>query len=156
MRHAPEPAEFLVIEDDPHDRLLLERSLAASGLEHHTTFIEDGEQARHHLGRLGQQADGLRWPNLVLLDLNLPSLDGRDLLAWIRTQRALRSLVVIVLSTSSRDRDVARCYELGANSYVTKPSSMQALDTVMRSIERFWLRTARLAGGPGDADGAGP
>jgi len=137
-------SRVMSIEDDPHDRLLLSRSVEKCGIDCELDFMHDGEQARNHLVALSRGSGDDRWPDLILLDLTLPVFDGWALLSWIRSEPSLRHLVVIILSTSKDERDVRWCHRNGASCYLVKPSSLEAFDDMVCRIDRFWLQTARL------------
>ncbi len=128
---------ILVVDDSSADVRLLREAVREQGIVAELLAVEDGEQALARLAR------GLR-PDLVLLDLNLPRLDGREVLTAMKGDPDLRAIPVIVLSTSSSPGDVADCYARHANSYLVKPMHLEELGAVMRAIDCFWLRLARL------------
>lgn len=138
-------ADVLLVEDNPGDVRLAREALADSQLIGHIEVVPDGEAAMHYLQREGVYADAPR-PDMVLLDLNLPRKDGREVLAEIRSDPDLTRLPVVVLTTSDSAADVARSYELHANCFVRKPLEYLEFVEVMRQIERFWLATATLPG----------
>jgi CheY-like chemotaxis protein len=107
--------------------------------------VEDGEQAIGFLRRTGAFQNAVR-PDLIFLDLNLPKKDGRDVLGEIKSDRDLKRIPVIVLTTSEAERDIQRAYDLYANCYVTKPSDLEQYLSVIRACENFWLRIVRLPG----------
>ncbi len=131
------PPSILVVDDSSADVRLLREAVREQGIVAELHAVEDGEQALARLAR------GLR-PDLVLLDLNLPRLDGREVLTAMKGDPDLRAIPVIVLSTSSSPGDVADCYARHANSYLVKPMHLEELGAVMRAIDCFWLRLARL------------
>ena len=134
---------ILVVDDSCADVRLLREAVQEQGIVADLLAVEDGEQALAYL------ANGPR-PDLVLLDLNLPRVDGREVLTAMKDDPELRAIPVIVLSTSSSPGDVAECYARHANSYIVKPMHLEELGAVMRAIDDFWLRLARLpTGRPG-------
>jgi len=136
-------AEVLLVEDNPIDA---EATLAAAEDTHlagHLYHVRDGASALDFLFRRGAYTEQAR-PDLVLLDLNLPGLDGREVLRVIKNHSTLRTLPVVVLTTSERDEDVQRAYESGANAYVRKPVGPEGFTRVVSQIEKFWMATALL------------
>ena len=134
---------LLVVEDDPGDVLLTREALAGTTTSLDVHVVEDGEAAVDFLRREGDHGDAPR-PDLVFLDLNLPRLDGREVLARIKSDPGLRSIPVVVLTTSKADEDVRRSYELHANAYVTKPAELDRFLSVVRVVGEFFLTVARL------------
>jgi two-component system response regulator len=135
------PATVLSAEDDADFRLLVKRAVDRSALGIDLRFVEDGEQLLDYLRRDGSYAgseDAPR-PRLVLLDLNLPRTDGRDALRAIKADPALRSIPVVVFTTSNAAEDVDLCYDLGANAFVRKPMDMAALTDLVSTIGHYWL-----------------
>ena len=131
-------------EDDPDDRMLLEEACAEDPLDYEIHFVEDGEVLLDALeGALKGGGTLARLPHLVVLDLNMPRMDGREALAAIRQHPMLRALPVVVFSTSNSPLDIARCAELGANSFVIKPSSFERLVATMQAISHYWLNVAQ-------------
>lgn len=137
------PAEILLVEDNPSDVYLTREALREAAVESRLHVAEDGETAMAFLRQEGSHAGAPR-PGLVLLDLNLPGMDGRQVLSEIKSDAELRRIPVIVLTTSTAPSDVARCYDLHANCYIAKPVDFDDFETVVRTIERFWLRFATL------------
>jgi CheY-like chemotaxis protein len=129
---------ILVVDDSRADVRLLREAVRDQTIAADLHAVEDGEQALTHL-----QGGGER-PDLVLLDLNLPRRDGREVLEVIKTDPDLKSIPVIVLSTSSSPRDVADCYALHANSYLVKPMGLDEFGSLVRALDLFWLRQAAL------------
>lgn len=127
--------EVLVVEDTAIDLRLILLALNAGAARKTITALTDGEQALAHLKL---QAHGAK-PDLILLDLNLPRVDGWQVLAACKSDPALKSIPVVVFTTSQADYDVKRCYALGANSFVTKPFDMDAFQAAVALIERYWL-----------------
>jgi CheY-like chemotaxis protein len=147
--------EILVAEDDPNDVFLLERALRKGGVKAPVHFVADGQRAIEYLARTisPEATHPIRRPNLLLLDLKLPRLNGFEVLEWIRTQPALNDLVVVVLSSSGLQEDKLQAYALGADSYVEKPSYPQDLVQFAQRLESFWTQLkrprARDSGAPG-------
>ncbi|HEX5305040.1 MAG TPA: response regulator [Dyella sp.] len=134
---------ILVAEDDADDRVLLADAFADSGVVVSLDFVTDGVELMERLARRDADAN-LGLPDLVLLDLNMPRMDGREALRAIREHERLRHLPVIILTTSNAELDIRVSYQLGANSYVTKPRRFDELTAVLRSLERYWMDIARL------------
>ncbi len=137
--------KILIAEDDPDDRDLAQEALSMTGLASEVRFVENGQELMDYLNRGGAYADrepGL--PDLLLLDLNMPRMDGRVALRAIRETPALRLLPVVVLTTSRDIEDIRYCYETGANSFMTKPSRFQDLIDAMRKLEDYWANVVNL------------
>jgi len=138
---------IMVAEDDADDRVLLSDAFAESGVQVEIEFVADGVELLARLAERDAQPDhGL--PDLVLLDLNMPRMDGREALRAIRDNDRLRHLPVIILTTSRAELDIRLSYQLGANSYVAKPRRFDELIMVLRSLERYWMDIVQL---PSDA-----
>jgi two-component system, chemotaxis family, response regulator Rcp1 len=137
------PAEILLVEDSPSDIRLTEKVLADAKIANHLHVVRDGVDALAFVRREPPYADACV-PDLILLDLNLPRMDGRDVLREIKADPELRHIPVIVLTTSTEERDVLQSYELHANSYVSKPIDLAEFIDVVRSIEGYWLSIVRL------------
>jgi CheY-like chemotaxis protein len=140
-------ATILSAEDDADFRLLVKRAVDRSRLGIDLRFVEDGDQLLDYLHGRGAFADAEHAPRpgLILLDLNLPRTDGRDALRAIKADPALRTIPVVVFTTSNAAEDVALCYGLGANAFVRKPMDMAALVDLMATIGHFWLELAEPA-----------
>jgi CheY-like chemotaxis protein len=139
------PIEILLVEDDPGDVLITTEALEQSKLANNLHTVENGEEAVSFLRREGSYADAVR-PDLVLLDLNLPRRDGREVLAEIKDDPELRRIPVVVLTTSSAEEDVLRSYDLHANAYVTKPVDFDNFVKVVRQVDDFFFTVVRLPG----------
>jgi two-component system response regulator len=137
------PVEILLVEDSPSDTDLTVAALAAAKVSNRLSIVEDGVQAMEFLRREGQYAEAPQ-PDLVLLDLNLPRKDGREVLAEIKADERLRSIPVVVLTTSQAEKDVLQAYKLQASCYVTKPVDFQQFLEVVRAVEGFWLTVVKL------------
>lgn len=138
------PFEILLVEDDVGDAKLAQIALRDAGSQCHVRHVRDGVEAMAALR--AASADSEKLPDLVLLDLNMPRMDGRQVLREMRADPALRVVPVVVLTTSAVDRDVAAAYSLGANSFITKPMDIDEFSTVMRGIENYWFSVVRLPG----------
>lgn len=139
----PTPINILLVEDSPADVRLTQEVLRDAKIANELHVVGDGEAAMDFLRREGEYATRPR-PDLVLLDLNLPRKDGREVLAELKEDPDLHTIPVIVLTTSSAERDVLRSYELSVNCYITKPIDLDEFIRVVRSIECFWLSVVRL------------
>ena len=137
------PIEILLVEDNPGDVRLTIESLRETKVRNNLRVARDGVEALAMLRREGPHAEFVR-PDLILLDLNLPRKDGREVLADIKADPQLRTIPVVVLTTSRAEQDVLRSYELQANCYITKPVDLEQFITVVRSIEDFWLTIVTL------------
>lgn len=137
------PAQILLVEDSPTDIELTQEALAEARVANALHVVRDGEEAMAFLRREGAYADA-PLPDIVLLDWNLPRMDGGEVLEAIRGDPALTHIPVIVLTTSSSDEDVLRSYRLHANSYVRKPLDLDQFIDAIRAIEGYWLSIVRL------------
>ena len=137
------PIQILLVEDSPGDVRLTQEVLRDAKIANELHVVGDGEQAMAFLHRTGAHAAGPR-PDLVLLDLNLPRKDGREVLSEMSHDDDLHSIPVIVLTTSAAEQDILHSYELSANAYITKPIDLDEFIRVVRSIEAFWLSIVRL------------
>ncbi len=137
------PAEILLVEDNPGDVLLTKEAFREGNYFPNLSVVEDGEEALLFLRKQGKHKHAPR-PDIILLDLNLPKKDGRELLAEVKQDVDLRHIPVIVLTTSSAEQDVTRAYKLHANCYLTKPIEMDDFMRKVRSVEDFWLNVVRL------------
>ena len=141
-RTAP-PVEILLVEDNPGDVRLTEEALKEGKVYNNLHWAKDGVEALEFLKRQGKHAKAPR-PDIILLDLNLPKKDGREVLAQIKKDGALKQIPVVVLTTSEAEEDVLKSYELHANCYVTKPVDLEKFIHVVQSIDRFWLTVVTL------------
>lgn len=140
---AADPFRILIVEDNPGDADLIQEALAEAPFPHTVAVARDGEEAMAFLRREGPHA-GTFVPDLVLLDLNLPRKDGREVLAEIKGDPALTQIPVLVLTSSEAERDLLQAYRLHANSFVSKPVELSRYFEVIRAIEQFWLAVAKL------------
>lgn len=140
-------AEILLVEDNPADVRLTMEVMRESKMRNHVTPVGDGEEALEYLQRRGRHPDAIR-PDLILLDLNLPRKDGREVLEEIKGIEELRRIPVVVLTTSKAEEDICRTYDLHANCYITKPTDLDRFFEVVRQIEDFWLTIVSLPDRP--------
>jgi two-component system response regulator len=137
------PIDILLVEDNPGDVDLTKEALEGAKVCNRLHVAEDGEQALDFLFRRGKFA-GVPRPDLILLDLNLPKRDGRQVLEAIKAEPALAEIPVVILTTSGAEEDVARAYRLHANCYITKPVNFKQFLKVVQAIEDFWLTIVKL------------
>ena len=135
--------DVLLVEDDPGDVLMTREAFEHHKLRNNLHVVADGVEALRFLRREGEHADAPR-PGLVLLDLNLPRKDGREVLAEIKSDESLRSIPVVVLTTSEAEEDILRSYDLHANAYVTKPVDFDRFIDVIRQIDDFFVTVVKL------------
>ena len=140
------PITILMAEDDPEDRMLTQDAFQESRLANDLRFVEDGEELMDYLYRRGKFSDPALSPRpgLILLDLNMPRKDGREALAEIKADPDLRSIPVVVLTVSKAEEDIVRSYDLGANSYITKPVTFERLVAVLKTLNTYWLEIVEL------------
>ena len=137
------PIEILLVEDNPGDVRLTRETLKEFGEPNHLSVAKDGVEALAFLRREGPYVNAAH-PDIILLDLNLPKKDGREVLAEIKTDEQLRRIPVVVLTTSSAERDVLEMYDLHANCYITKPVDLDQFRTVIKALEQLWFTIVRL------------
>lgn len=143
------PRLVLLVEDSPEDREAALRAFRRAGLDSPIHYCVDGDDALDCLFRRGKYAEpgGLPQPSVILLDLNLPGTDGREVLAEIKKDEQLKSIPILILTTSADERDVEKCYRLGANSYVKKPVALEDFYRTIQVVKDFWLDLAVLPKG---------
>ncbi|HLH56526.1 MAG TPA: response regulator [Verrucomicrobiae bacterium] len=146
MIPAPKTHIILMADDDDDDRLLTRDAVTEAGLEGDLVFVQNGEELLDYLCRRGKyhEPSSAPRPGLILLDLNMPLKDGREALREIRADPELRRIPVVVLTTSKADTDIGAIYELGANSFISKPFQFEALVSVMRMLSQYWFKTVEL------------
>lgn len=137
--------EILLVEDNPGDIRLTTEILKDAKLYNNINVVRDGVEALDFLYRRGDFADAVR-PDLILLDLNLPRKDGREVLEEIKSDPALKNIPVVVLTTSSAEQDILKSYALHANCYITKPVDLEQFSRIVASIEQFWFSIVTLPG----------
>jgi len=135
---------ILMAEDDSDDRLLAQDALKECGMAMDLRFVEDGVQLMNYLHRKGEYSQGVSSPNLIILDLNMPRKDGREALIEIKADPELRKIPVVVLTTSTAYTDISKVYELGANSFISKPVAFNSLIAVMKTLGEYWFKVVVL------------
>ncbi|MFF7157224.1 response regulator [Streptomyces sp. NPDC008139] len=145
MSQPVQPIEVLLVEDDAGDELMTREAFADNRIGNTLHVVRDGEEALDFLYRRGAHQDAVR-PDLILLDLNLPKYDGRQVLEVIKGDRDLVMIPVVVLTTSATEEDILRSYKLHANAYVTKPVDVEQFISAVRQIDDFFLSVVRLPG----------
>ncbi|MGI8728331.1 MAG: response regulator [Solirubrobacterales bacterium] len=143
MMDGARPIEILLVEDDPADVRLTREVLADGKVVNNLHDVGDGEEAMRFLRREGDHAEAPR-PDVILLDLNLPKMDGREVLAEVKSDPDLLQIPVIALTTSTADRDIYEAYEHRVNAYISKPVNLGEFVDVVRTIESFWLTIVKL------------
>jgi len=140
------PAIILLAEDDPGDQELTRRALAEGKIKNELHIVENGEEALDYLFRRGKYTDpqSSPWPDLFLLDLNMPKIDGRRLLQELKEAKDLPHLVTVVLTTSSQEEDILRSYDLGVKSFITKPVDFQQFIDLIQNLENYWFQVVVL------------
>ncbi|MBL9106423.1 MAG: response regulator [Myxococcales bacterium] len=138
---------IIIADDDQEDRMLAEDALKESRLVNDVRFVEDGEELLDYLLQRGRYTDpdSAPRPGMILLDLNMPRMDGREALKHIKGHPELRRIPVVVLTTSKAEEDIYRSYDLGVNSFIIKPVTFESLVNVMRVLERYWFEIVELA-----------
>ncbi|MEU7615000.1 response regulator [Micromonospora rifamycinica] len=142
-RGATNPVRILVVDDDPGDVLMIEEALADSEIAKVIDVVGDGQEAMEFLRREGRHVDARR-PDVILLDLNMPRMDGRQVLGEVKRDDDLRTIPIVVLTTSNADTDIVGSYSLQANAYVTKPIDLDDFNDVVRRIDEFFGRVVVL------------
>ncbi|MBF0557462.1 MAG: response regulator [Nitrospirae bacterium] len=137
------PVEILLIDDNPADKRLAIEAFKECKTCHHLNTVDDGVEAMEFLQRKGPYADAVK-PDLIILDLNLPRKDGREVLADVRGDQALKYIPIVVMSISDAGSDILNIYNLGANCYITKPIDLEQFIHVVRRIEEFWFQIVKL------------
>jgi len=140
------PITILIADDDPEDRMLVEDAFIESRLVNDLRFVEDGEQLMdylYHRGRYTDLATSPR-PGVILLDLNMPKKDGREALKEIKSDPRLRQIPIVVLTTSRAEEDIFRSYDLGVNSFITKPVTFAAMVELVKTLGKYWFEIVEL------------
>ena len=146
MKEPAQPITILLADDDPDDRQMTKEAFAECHLVNAVHFVEDGEQLMDYLLRRGNYASMAKapLPGLILLDLNMPRKDGREALKEIKAHPDLRRIPIVVLTTSKAEEDILRTYDLGVNSYVTKPVTFQSLVDTVKVLGKYWFEIVEL------------
>lgn len=142
----PKPITILMADDDADDRLMTKDALEESRVLNDLYFVEDGEELLDYLYQRGKYAEpnAAPRPNIILLDLNMPRKDGREALREIKADPDLRRIPVVVMTTSKAEEDIYRSYDLGANSFITKPVTFERLVEMMRALGQYWIEFVEL------------
>ena len=141
------PADFLLVEDNPGDVRLTQEALKNHKVQNNLHVVTDGEEAMDFLRRQGKHKNAPR-PDIILLDLNLPRKDGREVLAEIKSDPDLKTIPVVIITSSEAEQDIIKSYNLNANCYVTKPVDLDQFIKVVQSINDFWLTIVKLPSAP--------
>ncbi|MGZ5244806.1 MAG: response regulator [Bacteroidia bacterium] len=141
---------ILIADDDAEDRMLTKEALEESQLGNNMQFVEDGEQLMDYLHHRGKFTDKEKYPTpgLILLDLNMPKKDGREALKEIKDDKDLRIIPIVILTTSKAEEDILRTYDLGVNSFITKPVTFPALVDTMQTLSKYWFEIVKLPHNP--------
>lgn len=138
--------QILIADDDEEDRMLIRDALLESRLKNGLQFVEDGEQLLDYLYNRGKFSDKEKYPKpgIILLDLNMPKKDGREALKEIKQDPRLKTIPVVILTTSKAEEDILKTYNLGVSSFITKPVSFEELVAVMKTLNRYWFEIVEL------------
>ena len=147
MENSDQLIPILMADDDAEDRMLLEEAWEENRIANPLRFVEDGEELMDYLHHRGNFSDQKKYPipGLILLDLNMPRKDGREALAEIKAAPNLKKIPVVVLTTSKAEEDILRTYDLGVNSYITKPVTFDALVELVRTLTEYWFGIVSLS-----------
>lgn len=137
---------ILIAEDDPEDQLLTIEALEESKLVNTVHFVENGEDLILYLENKGRFEDKIKYPKpgIILLDLNMPKMDGREALQIIKSKEMLRMIPIVILTTSKAEEDILRSYDLGVSSFISKPVTFNALVEIMKTLGKYWLEIVEL------------
>jgi len=146
MSKPSKPITILMADDDPDDRALTAEAFAESHLTNDLRFVEDGEELLDYLNRRGKFTDPATspWPGIILLDLNMPRMDGREALRALKADSRFRGIRVVIMTTSKAEEDVIKSYDLSAASYITKPVTFDRLVEVVKALGKYWLEIVEL------------
>jgi len=146
MKQDRKPFTIVIADDDPDDRLMVKETWEDNLLANSLVFVEDGEELMDYLYRRGKyvQLKNSPFPGLILLDLNMPKKNGREALKEIKADPDLRQIPVVVLTTSRAEEDIYRAYNLGVNSFITKPLTFETFVHIIKTIGKFWLEIVEL------------
>lgn len=137
---------ILLIDDDPADQFLVQEAMKITNLNHNLRLVSDGDEALDYLFGRGRYADRFKAPrpDLILLDLNMPRFDGRQVARTLKTHPFLKNIPIVVLTTSAREEDVDELYAIGVNSYMQKPTNFDEFTAALRDLANYWLERASL------------
>ena len=135
---------ILVAEDDIDDKFMLQTIFEDSGKSDLLEFVENGLELINYLDHINKNEDTLFYPHFILLDLNMPKMDGRQALKELKNHSSYKKIPVIIFSTTKNEVEINRCYELGANSYIVKPYNYKELTKIMDAVNSYWLNTAEI------------
>ncbi|HRO42700.1 MAG TPA: response regulator [Flavipsychrobacter sp.] len=135
---------ILIAEDDADDRFLLRTAFEENGFTDRLHFVENGVEVIEYLNSINISEKGKNFPRFILLDLNMPKKDGREVLKELKQNLNLKNIPVIIFSTTNNEQEMRRCYELGANSYITKPNSFESLLKTVAALRSYWLHTTSV------------
>jgi CheY-like chemotaxis protein len=135
---------ILVADDDLDDRFLLQAAFAENGNQEDLAFVENGAEVMDYLSNM-EYDDTTRYPDIIILDLNMPKKNGKEVLFELKKHPRFKHIPVIIYTTTKNDQEIRKCYELGANTYIVKPISVETLKEVVLSIRTYWLGTASIA-----------
>jgi CheY-like chemotaxis protein len=146
MNRPGKPITILYADDDAEDRMLVKDAWAESRLANELHFVEDGEELMEYLRHTGKYAhlDRHSLPGMILLDLNMPRKDGREALQEIKADPRLRSIPVVILTTSKAEEDILRAYDLGVNSFILKPVTFESLVEITKALSKYWFEVVEL------------
>ncbi len=135
---------IIIAEDDADDRFLLQAAFEENGFADRLQFVENGVEVLEYLDALKQVDKERRLPRFILLDLNMPKKDGREVLKELKQHPELKKIPVVIFSTTNNEQEMRRCYELGANSYITKPNSFESLLKTVAALRSYWMQTTSI------------
>jgi len=135
---------ILIAEDDADDRFLMKTALKETGITEDVEYVENGVEVINYLQSINEEDGEAEYPKFILLDLNMPKMDGREVLKMMKSNEVYRKIPVIVFSTTKNQMEVKRCYDLGANTYIVKPVSYDTLVATIKEICVYWFNTATL------------
>ena len=143
---SPEPITILVADDDPDDRMLIEDAFQESKLQNERRYVKDGIELLEYLQHRGEYTDPANAPrpDVILLDLNMPRMDGREALSIIKAEPSITLIPVVVLTTSKAEEDILRTYDLGVNSFITKPVTFDGLVDIVKVLSSYWFQIVKL------------
>jgi CheY-like chemotaxis protein len=135
---------ILIAEDDADDRFLLQAAFEENGFTDKLQFVENGVEVVEYLQSINTDKSEKRFPRFILLDLNMPKKDGREVLRELKQHPDFKKIPVVIFSTTNNEQEMRRCYELGANSYITKPNSFESLLKTVAALRSYWMHTSSI------------